>query len=269
MVIKIEGISKTYAADRSSPPLDVLLDVSLNIAEGELLAIVGPSGCGKTTLLKIVAGLLSDHSGRVLGPEGNLAPHDVGYVFQHPNLLPWRSVKQNVSLGIEVRSYRRHHSSAELELASKRVDELIDLVGLRGFEPYFPGQLSGGMQQRVNLARALAIDPKILLLDEPFSALDAQTRERMQVELQGILIETEKTAIMVTHDIREAAYLSDRVAVLSARPGRVLDVLKVPEQRPRDFKYQLTDEFASICAQLYQAIPSLPQAADAVPDNAL
>jgi NitT/TauT family transport system ATP-binding protein len=235
-------------AERSAPPLLLadrlgleyrisatgethlaIRDVSLAVPRGSFTTIVGPSGCGKSSLLKAFAGLLPLSAGRLLidGQEVRGPGNDRAVVFQAPALLPWRDVRGNVMYGLELR-----HTPAEA--ADARAAAMIALVKLAGYEARLPRELSGGMQQRVNIARALAVDPEILLLDEPFSALDAQTRESMQFELLRIWRETSKTAIFVTHDIGEAVFLADRVAVLSAGPGSVLaDLVEVPLPRPR------------------------------------
>src|SRR3954447_7353397 len=208
--------------------LHALQDVNLDVERGEFISVVGPSGCGKTTFLRIVAGLEPATSGQVLldgravhGPGG-----DRGFVFQNDSLLPWRTVFANAIIGREVAG---RVGPAE----RRRTLELLKLVGLEGFENYHPRQLSGGMRQRVNLARALAINPDVLLMDEPFSALDAQTREIMQTELLRIWESGRKTVLFVTHQIDEAVYLSDFIVVLARRPGRVQKVVTIDLPRPR------------------------------------
>lgn len=202
---------------------------SLEVRSGELVSLVGPSGCGKTTLLNAIDGLIPI-SGGTLTLDGTAIAkpgRDRAMVFQQPSLLPWRTVMGNVLYGLELqRTLPRRE-------ARRRAQSLIQLIGLEGFEQSYPSELSGGMQQRVNLARALAIDPELLLLDEPFASLDAQTREVMQAELLRIWAETRKTMLFVTHDIKEAVYLADRVVVLTARPGRVKLVVDVDLPRPR------------------------------------
>ncbi len=231
---------------------DMLLAVdgaTLDIAEGEFVAIVGPSGCGKTTFLNAVDGLLPLTSGS-LSLDGRLIDrpgHDRALVFQQPSLLPWRTVLGNVLYGLEILGTPR----AE---ARQRAQRFVDLVGLSGFEESYPLELSGGMQQRCNLARALAVDPEVLLLDEPFAALDAQTRETMQHELLRIWNETRKTAIFITHDIVEAVYLADRVIVFTARPGRVKEVLRVDIPRPRDLRVKWEPHFVEIQSRIWESI---------------
>jgi NitT/TauT family transport system ATP-binding protein len=206
----------------------VLDDVSFTVARSEFVSIVGPSGCGKTTLLNIAAGLVRPTSGSisVAGRPVDGPGPDRALVFQDASLLPWRSVRSNVMFGLECQG--RVTSAAQA-----RADELIEMVGLSGFERYYPHQLSGGMRQRVNLARALLVDPEVLLMDEPFAALDAQTREVMQDELLRIWERTRTTVVFVTHLISEAVYLADRVLVFGTRPGRILETVTVDVDRPR------------------------------------
>ncbi len=201
---------------------------SLTIAPGEFICIVGPSGCGKTTLLHCLDGLHAPTSGSILidGREITAPGRDRAMVFQSASLMPWRTVVRNVTYGLELQG-------VPLRVAIPRAQAMIELVGLAGFEDRHPGELSGGMQQRVNLARALVIDPEVILLDEPFAALDAQTRELMQTELLRVWDATKKTAVFITHQISEAVYLADRVVVMSARPGRVKAIVPVPIPRPR------------------------------------
>jgi NitT/TauT family transport system ATP-binding protein len=231
---------------------DMLLAVdgaTLDVAEGEFVAIVGPSGCGKTTFLNAVDGLLPITSGvlTLSGRQIDRPGHDRGMVFQQPSLLPWRTVIGNVMYGVELLKLPK-------EEARSRAKRFVDMVGLEGFAESFPLELSGGMQQRVNLARALAVDPEILLLDEPFAALDAQTRETMQQELLRIWNETRKTAVFITHDIVEAVYLADRVIVFTARPGRVKEILKVDIPRPRDLRVKRDPRFLEIETRIWESI---------------
>jgi NitT/TauT family transport system ATP-binding protein len=229
MKLEIDRLTKRYYFERERRQVLALSDVSLSVADGEFLAIVGPSGCGKTTLLNIVAGLLPYDLGTVSidGKPIHGAGVDRSVVFQHPSLLPWRTIAGNVGYGMELQ--KRFDRAAMRE----RTGYFIELVGLAGFERHYPSELSGGMQQRVNLARALASDPSVLLMDEPFAALDAQTREVMQAELLKIWTAARKTVLFITHQIDEAVYLADRVAVMSTRPGRVKGVFKIPFERPR------------------------------------
>ncbi len=213
--ISIAGVKHVYRPPRGRAVL-ALDDVSLEIGAHELMALLGPSGCGKSTLLYLIGGFLPCESGTIaVDGKPVCAPGpDRGIVFQHFALFPWKTVRGNILYGLE----RQGMARAERE---KRAQDFIDLVGLTGFEDSYPSQLSGGMKQRTAIARTLAFDPKILLMDEPFGALDAQTRHLMQSELLGIWQRTPKTVIFVTHDVQEAVYLADRVAVMSARPGRI------------------------------------------------
>jgi NitT/TauT family transport system ATP-binding protein len=227
----------------------VLDNIDLSVADGEFLSIVGPSGCGKTTFLRIVAGLEATSSGevRIDGEAVHGAGIDRGFVFQNDNLLPWRNVLANALIGPEV------SGSAGAE-AKRRTLDLLKLVGLGGFEQYFPRQLSGGMRQRVNLARALAIDPKVLLMDEPFAALDAQTREIMQTELTRIWEQGRKTVLFVTHQIDEAVFLSDRVFVFARRPGRIRETVRIDLPRPRALALKRRPEFVRYVDHIWRLI---------------
>src|SRR5436190_20627128 len=204
-------------------------NVELGVRPNEVLCIVGPSGCGKTTLLRCIGGLLAPSAGRVLidGREVRAPREGVAIVFQHFGLLPWKTVFDNVAFGLRV-------TGAPRRRVAEQVLRYISLVGLEGFEQHYPYQLSGGMQQRAGLARALAIDPEILLMDEPFASVDAQTREVLQEELLQLMDRERKTMVFITHSIDEAIVLGDRVAVMTARPGRVKEVLPIGFPRPRD-----------------------------------
>ena len=230
---------------REGEELTALENVSLDIRAGEFVSLLGPSGCGKTTLLRMVAGLLSPSCGKVLvgGVEVTEPRPDVGLVFQQALLLPWLNVLRNVLLPVDVQGKRI------VDYREGALD-LIRMVGLGGFEKRLPSELSGGMQQRVALARALVHNPKILLMDEPFAALDAMTRETMNIELQRIWSEHHKTVLFVTHGIPESVFLSDRVVVMTARPGRVAAVVDVPFARPRTADLLGTGEFAAVAAQI-------------------
>lgn len=216
-------------------------DVSLNAETGTFLTIVGPSGCGKSTLLRIIAGLDSPTAGsvRVAGREVLKPSRSCGVVFQSPNLLPWRSAISNIELGLEV---QRRPSTERAKTALR----YLEMVGLKDYAHYYPGQMSGGMQQRVGIARALAIDPDVLLMDEPFAAVDAQTRLSLQEQLEQIWLMTKKSVVFITHDIEEAIFLSDRVVVMSGSPGKVIDDVSVGFKRPRDYAIRGTAEFASL-----------------------
>ena len=218
--IVIAGVHHLYRPPSGRPVL-ALEDVSLDVQPREFLALLGPSGCGKSTLLYLLGGFLPIEKGKILiegKPAGAPGP-DRGIVFQHFALFPWKSVRANILYGLERMGLPR-------EEREKRAQSFIDLVGLTGFEDSYPSQLSGGMKQRTAIARTLAFDPKILLMDEPFGALDAQTRSLMQEELLSIWQRTPKTVIFVTHDVQEAVYLADRVAVMSARPGRIKAIVE-------------------------------------------
>ena len=225
-LIRVDGVAKTYRTRDGE--VESLRPLTFDIGEGEFLAIVGPSGCGKSTLLKMVAGLLPASQGRISvnGTAVDGPPDNVGIVFQSPVLLAWRSVLDNVMLQIQM----RHLSSARF---LPRAKALLQMVGLGGFERKYPWQLSGGMQQRASICRALVHDPAVLLMDEPFGALDAMTREKMNLELQRIWWENRKTVMFITHSIPEAVFLADRVLVMTERPGDIAALYDVPLPRPR------------------------------------
>jgi NitT/TauT family transport system ATP-binding protein len=229
--------------------LRALERVSFQVCPQEFVCLVGPSGCGKTTLLRLLAGLLTPTEGKVLFEgEPLTAPRQgIGFVFQKANLMPWRSVLANITLPLELQG-------VEPTEAQRRAKELIQLVGLSGFEDNLPRQLSGGMEQRVAIARALIHNPDVLLLDEPFGALDALTRERMGTELLRIWEARKKTVVMVTHSIPEALLLSDRVLVFSPRPGRIRLALEVPLPRPRRMDMEHSSEFGALAAEVRKAI---------------
>ena len=226
-----------------------LQGIHLAASQGEFVTLVGPSGCGKTTLLRIVAGLIAPTSGevKVSGRSLRGPTRDIGIVFQVPALMAWRSVLDNILLQIEIR---------RLAVAQYRARalELIKLVGLSGFEDRYPYQLSGGMQQRVSICRALVHDPSLLLMDEPFGALDALTREHMNVELQRIWLERRKTVLFVTHSTTEAVFLADRVLVMTARPGRIGDMLDVDLPRPRTLDVMTTEKFGTYVRRIRGAL---------------
>jgi NitT/TauT family transport system ATP-binding protein len=229
--IVIEGVKHLYRPPRGRPVL-ALEDVSLEVRPREFVALLGPSGCGKSTLLYLIGGFLPTETGRIVingGPVTGPGP-DRGIVFQHFALFPWKTVRANILYGLERQGMAR-------EERQKRAQAFIDLVGLSGFEDSYPSQLSGGMKQRTAIARTLAFDPEILLMDEPFGALDAQTRSLMQSELLSIWQRTPKTVIFVTHDVQEAVYLAERVFVMSARPGRIKAIVDTKfEKSPTVFR---------------------------------
>lgn len=220
MALKLKNIHKSYG------DLKVLEGITFSVDEGEFVCIVGESGCGKTTLLKIIAGVEKADKGEIITDSKR-----IGFVFQDDRLLPWRTALKNVTFGLEILG------NEDLNVGKKA----LELVGLRGFESYYPKQLSGGMRQRVGIARALAINPDLLLMDEPFANLDAQTRERMQEELLKIV--RDKTVIFVTHSIEEAVYLADKLIVLSPRPARIIDEISIDLPKPRD---RTSKEFSEI-----------------------
>jgi len=238
--------------------LQVLKDVSFEVRQGEIVSLIGASGCGKTTLLRVIQGLVRLDSGDVLvdGLAVTKPDRDRGFVFQHATLLPWRSAQANVEFGLELQGKPKHQRA-------ERATQLLQLVGLAHAAEQFPHQLSGGMQQRVGLARALAIDPAILLMDEPFSALDAQTREVLQSELMRIHAHTAKTTLFVTHDLDEAIYLSNRVIVLAAKPGRVQRIIDIPFPLPRPELPELRGDsaFQAIRSEMWSLIRSAPSVA--------
>jgi NitT/TauT family transport system ATP-binding protein len=237
--IAVRGISKRFGHEAEGTL--ALEDVSLEVYDGEFLSILGESGCGKTTLLRILAGLLPPTHGAVTidGQPVSRPRRDVGFVFQRPVLLEWRTVLDNVLLPMEIRGWERDaHAPA--------ARDLLKLVGLEGFEGHYPRQLSGGMQHRVALARALLLQPAILLMDEPFGALDAMTREQLHLELLHLWKGRRLTAIFITHDIGEAVFLSDRVVLLSRRPGTVRRIFRVSLPRPRALEVKFTEPFGAL-----------------------
>jgi NitT/TauT family transport system ATP-binding protein len=235
--IAVNELSKLYST--SDGTVHALQQISFSVSEGEFVAVVGPSGCGKSTLLKVLAGLLPPSKGaaRLRGTPITGPRRDIGVVFQSPVLLPWRSVLDNVLLPVDVQRLGRDR---HLKVAT----DLLSLVGLDGFERRYPWELSGGMQQRVAITRALIHDPAILLMDEPFGALDAMTREQMNLELQRIWLERKKTVLFITHSIAEAVFLADRILVLTPRPGRIIDDVQVKIPRPRALEVMNFPEFA-------------------------
>lgn len=242
--VDVKEVSKRYG------DLEVLTDVTFEAAGGEFVVIVGPSGCGKTTLLKIVAGLETASSGFILinGEPPNPKSQNIGFVFQEESLFPWRTVEGNVKFGLEVKKMPTEN----------KVEEMIELVGLKGFEYYYPHQISGGMRKRVALARSLAVDPSLLLMDEPFGELDAQTRWIIHKELWSIHEKLKKTTVFVTHNVEEAVYLADRVVVLTKRPGTVKRIMPIRLQRPRN---KLGEQFIKyremIIELLREEVPSI------------
>ena len=241
-------VTHTYRPARGREVL-ALDGVSLEVKDREFVALLGPSGCGKSTLLYLLGGFLPVESGSItVGGKAVTAPGpDRGIVFQNYSLFPWKTVKQNVLYGLE----KQRMPKAERE---KRAQELIELVNLKGFEDSYPSQLSGGMKQRVAIARTLAIEPQTLLMDEPFGALDAQTRTLMHEELLAIMQRTPKTVVFVTHDVREAVYLADRVAVMTARPGRIKEIVDTRPPQGTRVNYINTPEFTAKVDYLWNLV---------------
>jgi NitT/TauT family transport system ATP-binding protein len=252
--LELRNISMLYT--QRGRRFEAIRDVSIAVDAGEFISLVGASGCGKTTLLRIVDGLITPTRGEVSvdGTPVTRPGPDRGFVFQQDALFPWRTVVNNVIFGLEVQGHKKSE-------ARTRADDLIRLVGLRGFEQHFPHELSGGMRQRANLARALTIDPDVLLMDEPFASLDAQTREIMQSELLRIWRSNRKTVMFVTHQIDEAVYLADRVVVMTSRPGQIKAVLDVDIPRPRDLSVKRTPRFLELVDEIWKMIEEEVKAA--------
>lgn len=232
-IVDVDGVSVRFDSKKTS--VQALQDVDLKIREGEFISIVGPSGCGKSTLLRAISGISPATDGNVLlrGDEVSAPRQDVGFIFQRPALMPWRDVRRNILLQAEMRGMDRRQAEAKCK-------DLINFTGLNGFEKFLPHELSGGMQQRVALSRALLHEPDVLLMDEPFGALDALTREKMNVEMQRLWRERDMTAALVTHSVAEAVYLATRVIVMGPRPGRIIEEFTV--DLPRDRGYEATME---------------------------
>ncbi|WP_213451307.1 ABC transporter ATP-binding protein [Rhizomonospora bruguierae] len=236
-ILDADGVSKSYTT-KDSGPHPALSNVSLTVAKGEFLSIIGPSGCGKTTLLKICAGLLAPSTGSLSFKKrpGPPRPRSMGVVFQTPALLPWRTVRDNVLLPAIIQH-------ADRKAAEVRAVELLEMLNLAGTADKYPFQLSGGMQQRVAIARSLLLDPEIIFMDEPFGALDAMTREKLNIEVQNVHARTGATIIFVTHNISEAVFLSDRIVAMSAGPGRISSIVTVDLPRPRTANSYVLPEF--------------------------
>jgi NitT/TauT family transport system ATP-binding protein len=246
--IQARNVNLTFRPPNRGP-VRALQNFDIEVEDGEFLSIVGPSGCGKSTFLNILLGLIKPDSGelsihgRTISGPGT----DRAMVFQEFGLLPWRTAQNNIELGLELKKVpaEKRHAIA---------GRLIDLVGLAGFEGHYPHELSGGMKQRVGLARALATDPEVLLMDEPFAALDAQTRDLMQVELLRVWRQARKTVLFVTHQIDEAIYLSDRVMVMSKRPGRAKKIFDIDLPRPREYEMRMTPEFNELKLEIWNSL---------------
>lgn len=248
--LELAGVEKVFETKRSTT--HALTTIDLTIEREEFIAIIGQSGCGKTTLLRILAGLVKPSEGVVRAEGRSLwdgavldteTVNKLGIVFQDPNLFPWYSVEDNIALPLKLRGVGRNARRT-------RAHELCELVGLTGFEHAYPRELSGGMRQRTAIARALSYRPAVLLLDEPFGALDAMTRERMNLELQSIAAATRATVVLVTHSINEAVFLADRIVLLSPRPGRIRSITRVPFSRPRELDLETQPEFQDIAREL-------------------
>ncbi len=245
-LVTLSAVNKVYER-KGAAPVQALKDVDLTIYQGEIVSLIGSSGCGKSTLLRIIAGLDDHYTGSIAWTTPPRPGKDIGFVFQEPVLLPWRTVRKNAQFGLEAQG----KTAAEMDAA---VNPLLELVGLDGFAKSYPRELSGGMRQRLAIVRALAYDPQILLMDEPFGALDHITRERLHEDLLRIWEETHKTIVMVTHAVDEAAYLSDRVVVMTPRPGVVREIHDVPLPRPRNEETKLMPQFAEFQSTLRQQL---------------
>ena len=260
-MIELSGVSRGFRSRHGT--VQALRAIDLSIGEGEFVAVIGRSGCGKSTLLRMIAGLIPPSTGQVsvAGTPVAAPRHDIALMFQRPALLPWRSVRDNVLLPAEIRGTK----NAE---ARQRAAQLLDRVGLAGFQQRLPHELSGGMQQRVALCRALIQQPRVLLMDEPFSALDALTREELAGELQRVHMELACTTVLVTHSIQEAVLLADRVVVLSQRPGSIRQVLDVKIPRPRSFGYNAhLAEVSAAAAELYELLIAEPTTKSGHPER--
>jgi NitT/TauT family transport system ATP-binding protein len=261
MELTIRNVTKAYRARGGKVDTLALDDVSLTAAEGEFVSILGPSGCGKSTLLNCIAGLVPYDSGDILvdGVSVQGPGLERAVVFQHASLLPWRTAERNVLYGMELQ--------CQLPKAKRRerCAWAIELVGLTGFEHHYPYELSGGMQQRINLARALATSPKVLLMDEPFGALDAMTKQYLQQELVKISAVTGHTVVFITHDISEAVFLSDRVVVMSPRPGRIRKIVRVDRPKQRDLSFKREQYFQDLRNELWDLLEGSPASDPASP----
>lgn len=266
MSLNAAGITVTYQSS-TGDPLTAIKGVDLHIASGEFISVIGPSGCGKSTLLHCLGGMISPTAGEITVqgvpikvPDPNLA----AFVFQDYTLLPWKTVLDNVAVGLRWAGVDRAARQA-------KAAEMLDLVGLPDFASSYPRELSGGMQQRVAVARAMSMDPEILLMDEPFGALDEQTRRHLGNEMCRILTEAERTVVMVTHSLDEAIFWADRIVVLSARPGQIVREITVSEPRPRKLDFVASPEFAAIRSELFQLLEATEKPAPAgieTPTNA-
>lgn len=254
-LIAVRDLSKIYPTAKGER-VQALSHINLDVVPGEFVSLVGPSGCGKTTVLRILAGLIRDYTGSVTLRDRPLhgPSRDVGVVFQDANLMPWRTAEANVMLPVEVLGLDRRAMRPQAQA-------LLSLVGLDGFERKLPGELSGGMRQRVAIARALIHDPAVLLLDEPFGALDAMTRDTMNVELGRIAAQSSKTVFLITHSIAEAVFLSDRVLVMSSRPGRIVEEIPIELPRPRELDIIASSVFSSTVVRIRRLLDGVGTAA--------
>ena len=246
--LRVESASKIYAG--KSGAVHALDDFSLDVEEGELVTILGPSGCGKTTLLWAMSGLHELTAGRIMldgTPVDGPRPHEIGMIFQEANLLPWRNLRQNIEFPFEIK---------KRPVDGDRVGRLLEQVGLAGFETSYPRELSGGMQQRASIVRALAQDPEVLLMDEPFGALDAFTRDEMNLLLLALWSETSKTIVFVTHNISEAIFLADRVVVMTPRPGRLARIFDIELPRPRTVEMMFEPDFIELIQEIKRTVES-------------
>ncbi|WP_228842407.1 ABC transporter ATP-binding protein [Halococcus agarilyticus] len=249
-----------YGTDPTEESVTALEGIDLDVGDGEFVSVVGPSGCGKTTLLHLGAGILEPTAGSVdvAGTSVHSEDHDrseVGLVFQQPVALEWRTVKKNVMLPVQILKSNGAISES-MDHYRERAEDLLSLVGLEGFENAYPNELSGGMQQRLTITQALIYDPSVLLMDEPFGSLDAMTKDELNVELLRIWEETEKTVLFITHDLNEAVFLSDKVVVLSSRPGQVVDTIDIDLPRPRTDETRGSDRFVELSTEVHQHFKS-------------
>ena len=247
-ILEISDVSKTYDVD-SENPVKALDGVSLTVKKGEFVSVIGPSGCGKSTLFNIIGGLIADYEGdvRIEGRPVDGAHHDVGVVFQEESTFPWRTTLENVAFPLEVEGMPKDEREAKARRFTR-------LVGLEGFEDHYPAQLSGGMKQRTAVARTLAYEPRIMLLDEPFGALDEQTRMLLGDKMLEIWSELQQTMLLITHNITEAVQLSDRVVVMSFRPGRIKEMIEIDLPRPRSSEVISTAEFGTYVGDIWKLL---------------